>query len=103
MDRRYEILLPQRSNDGQPFPEELGVQTLLELEERFGAASSETQVVRGFWRHEGQRYRDELVRVFVDVQDTPEAREFFHQFKETLKARFQQLDIWMTSYPIEVH
>jgi len=81
----------------------LAVQTLLELEERFGAASSETQVVRGFWRHEGQRYRDELARVFVDVQDTPEAREFFRQFKETLKTRFNQLDIWMTSYPVEVH
>ena len=103
MVRRYEILLPLRSNAGQTFPEELAVQTLLELEERFGAASAETQVIRGMWRHEGVRYRDELVRVFVDIADSPEVREFFREFKETLKARFQQLDIWMTSYPVEVH
>jgi hypothetical protein len=29
-----------------------------------------------------------------DVEDTPEVRAFFAQFKERIKARFQQLDIW---------
>src|SRR5262245_39833859 len=99
--RRYEFLLPLRFNDGQPVPDALVAQSLLELEERFGAVSSETQVIRGFWRQEGQRFRDDLVRVFVDVPDGPEAREFFAAFKEQLKERFRQLDIWMTTYPIE--
>lgn len=103
MVQRYEILLPQRSNDGQSFPDELISQSLLDLEERFNAVSSETQIIRGFWRHEGLRFRDELIRVFVDIEDTPEVRAFFHEFKDTLKALFQQLDIWMTSYPVEVH
>jgi hypothetical protein len=40
--------------------------------------------------------------VFCDVSDTPENRQFFVEFKERLKARFQQLDIWMTTYPVEV-
>jgi hypothetical protein len=39
----------------------------------------------------------------VDVTDSPEVRDFFRAYKEVLKARFQQLDIWMTSYPVEVH
>ena len=43
--RRFEILLPQRFNDGRPVPEELIADTLLELEERFGAVSSETQTI----------------------------------------------------------
>jgi hypothetical protein len=64
--------------------------------------SSETQVIRGQWRHQGQSYRDELVRVFVDVADTGESREFFVTYKDQLKGRFRQLDIWMTTYLIEV-
>jgi hypothetical protein len=99
--RRYEILLPLRFNDGQAVPEEIVAETLLELEQHFGAVSSETQTIRGFWRHEGESYRDDLIRVFVDVADDPEHREFFSGLKERLKVQFRQIDIWMTTYPIE--
>ena len=99
--RRYELLLPLRFNDGQAVPNELIVETLLELESRFGAVSSETQIIRGLWQHEGQSYRDDLMRVFVDVPDLPENRQFFVAFKEKIKERFQQIDIWMTTHPIE--
>jgi hypothetical protein len=91
-----------RFNDGQPVPDDLLADTLLELRQQFGAVSSETQIIRGLWQHEGQSYRDDLVRVFVDAPDVPESRQFFLDLKERLKARFQQLDIWMTTYPIEV-
>ena len=47
--RRFEILLPLRFNDGRPVPGELVADTLLELENRFGAVSSETQTIQGFW------------------------------------------------------
>lgn len=100
--RRYEVLLPLRFNDGQPIPDELLGETLLELEEQFGAASCETQSIRGFWRHEGQSYRDESSRIYVDVPDLAENRQFFEQYKEKLKARFQQIDIWITAYPVDV-
>ncbi len=65
--RSYELLLPLRFNDGQPVPDSLIADTLVEVEQRFGSVSAETQVIRGQWRHQGQSYRDELVRVFVDV------------------------------------
>jgi hypothetical protein len=100
--RRYEILLPLRFNDGQPVPEALVGDTLFDLRSRFGAVSSETQTIRGTWQHEGQVYRDELVRVFVDVPDLPENHQFFVEFKEQLKSRFLQLDIWMTTYALEI-
>lgn len=100
--RRFEILLPLRFNDGSAVPDELIADALLELEDRFGAVSSETQTIRGRWRHEGQSYRDDLVRVFVDVADDPENREFFVEFKQRLKARFHQLDMWVSTYLIEV-
>lgn len=34
--------------------------------------------------------------------DLAEDRQFFLGFKERLKQRFHQLDIWMTSHPIDV-
>jgi hypothetical protein len=100
--RRYEILLPRRFNDQQPVPDELIADTLLDLRSRFGVVSSETQIIRGYWDHEGKSYPDELVRVFVDVADNPENRLYFQEFKEKLKSRFQQIDIWLTTYPIEL-
>ena len=100
--RRYEILLPSQFNDGRPIPSELIVETLLELEAKFDAVSCETQEIHGLWRLGGKRYKDVLARVFVDVQDTSENRQFFVAFKETLKVRFRQLDIWLTTYPIDV-
>ncbi len=102
MVRRFEVLLPLRFNDGTAVPDEAIADTLLELEQRFGAVSCETQTIRGQWRHAGQSYRDDLIRVFVDVADEPESRQFFVEYKERLKARFRQLDIWMTTYLIEV-
>jgi len=43
-----------------------------------------------------------LVKVFVDVPNTPDSLQFFRDFKDHVKARFQQIDIWMTTYPVEV-
>ena len=100
--RRFELLLPRKFNDGQDVPDELIAETLLELEARFSAVSVETQTIRGLWRHEEQLFRDELIRVIVDSVDVPESRQFFREFKERVKARFQQIDIWLTTYPIDV-
>jgi hypothetical protein len=101
LQRRYEVLLPLRFNDGQAVPDDLIAETLLELEQRFGAISSETQVIHGIWDNEGRTYRDELVRVFVDVADTDVNRRFFVRHKKVLKKRFQQLDTRMTTYRVE--
>jgi hypothetical protein len=96
------MLIPLRFNDGQPVPNELIADTLLELEHQFGAVSCESQQIQGRWRHQDHTYRDELVRVFVDVPDDSRHREFFTRYKESLKGRFQQIDNWMTTYPIDV-
>jgi hypothetical protein len=100
--RRFEILLPRRFNDGEPVPDELIADTLLELEARFGAVSCETQTIHGLWRHEDHVFRDDLVRAFVDAPDVPESRQFFLEFKERVKSTFDQIDIWVTTYPIDV-
>jgi hypothetical protein len=38
----------------------------------------------------------------VDVPDRPEHRVFFTEFKKTLKERFNQVDVWITSHPVDV-
>ncbi len=100
--RRFEVLLPLQFNDGQAVPQAHFTETLAELRQRFGDLSIETQATRGLTQYGSQHFRDDLIRVYVDVPDLPENREFFVTWKETLKARFQQLDIWLTTYPLEV-
>ena len=100
--RRYEILLPLRFNDGSKVPEDALGAVLIELDQRFGAVSWETQIIHGAWQTGGKRYRDDLMRVFVDVPDTAENKTFFLNYKKQVMEAFQQLDIWLTSYTIDV-
>jgi hypothetical protein len=100
--RRYEILLPLAYNDGRPMSGEAFEQTREELIARFGGLSLLPEPVRGYWVHEGTRYEDQSVRVVIDVDDTPENRQFFLDFKPTLLQRFEQIEIHLISYVIEV-
>jgi hypothetical protein len=100
--RRYEILLPLELNDGSPVPERLLWTTVEELEAHCHAVSWESQIVRGIWEHEGSVFRDNNTRLILDVEDTSENRHFFASFKESLKARFQQIEIYISSYLIDV-
>jgi hypothetical protein len=83
-------------------PDSLIGETLVELRKRFRAASFDPRPIQGHWGHEGQVYYDELVRIFIDTEDAAENRQFFVKFKERLKTRFQQLDIWISKHPIEL-
>lgn len=69
---------------------------------RFGAVSHLPATVRGTWVHEGQRYEEDLIRLFVDVPDTPANRKFFVRRKATLLERFEQLEIYIASYPVDI-
>lgn len=91
--RRYEILLPLKHNDGRPVSGELLEQTREDLVARFGALTFLPQAIVGSWTHESSRYEDELVRLIVDVEDTPENQQFFAEYKPTLLQRFEQIEI----------
>jgi hypothetical protein len=69
---RFEILLPLFYNDGRLIEREKFLQTDDEIVLRFGAASTDTVVVRGQWLYQSTRYQDQLIRVRVDVEDVPE-------------------------------
>jgi hypothetical protein len=96
------VLLPLRFNDGRDVPGEWIAEAVLEIVEHFGAASYETQKVEGHWRHSGILYRDDLIRIVVDVPDSPRNRQWMKQFKDRWKVRLEQLELWMVSYRIEI-
>jgi len=47
-------------------------------------------------------YRDNLVKVVVDVPDSDQNREWMRQFKDRWKSRLEQIELWMVSYHIEL-
>ena|SRR2546428_14161759 len=100
--RRFEILLPIRHNDGRPVEGELLEQTREELVAQFGAISIAPHTVLGVWLRKGQRFEDELRRFTVDVDDTAENNQFFVGFKAILLERFEQLEIYIASYPVDI-
>ena len=100
--RRYEILLPLTHNDGRPISTDRFQQTRDELIAQFGAVSMSAFAVIGAWVHEGTRYEDELRRFTVDVEDIPEKQHFMAAPKKTLLERFEQIEIYMVSFPVEI-
>ncbi len=74
---RYEILLPQRYNDGRPVERRKFRQTNLELVEKFSAVTTDITTAIGSWRYRGTVYEDVLVRLIVDVPGSHPADDFF--------------------------
>jgi hypothetical protein len=99
---RFEILLPLFYNDGRPVEQEKFLKTDDELVHLFGATSTDTIVVRGRWAYQSTLYQDQLIRVRLDVEDQPENWQTVRAVKETLKTRFDQVDIWITAQRIEI-
>jgi len=98
---RYEILLPLCYNDGRPVESVKFRRTTRELLENSSATTLDLLAAMGSWRYQGTLYQDLLLR-FVDVPASTPADDFFRSYKETLKARFEQIDIWISSHEIQV-
>ena len=58
--------------------------------------------VLGYWKYEGTSSEDRLQRVTIVAADTAENEVFMREYKETLKKRFEQIEIWMTVQRIDV-
>jgi hypothetical protein len=99
---RFEILLPLFYNDGRPIEAEKFLATDDDLVQSFGATSTDQVTVRGKWKYESATYSDQLIRVRVDVEESDENRGAMQALKETLKVRFEQIDIWITAHRIDL-
>ncbi len=100
--RRFEVLLPLKFNDGREVPPDWLAEAVLEVVDRFGAASYETQKLEGHWRHSGVLYRDDLVKIVVDVPDTAANRRWMRSYKSRWMAKLDQLELWLVSFRIEL-
>lgn len=100
--RQYEILLPRRFNDGGDVPLAWLGEAAKELVTQFGAASYETQKIKGQWRHGGVVYSDTLVKIVVVVPDTAENRRWMVSFRNRWKDRLKQIELWLVSHPVRV-
>jgi hypothetical protein len=100
--RRFEILLPLNYNDGRPIEREKFLVTHKELVREFGATTVDSTRASGTWMYRGTLYEDLLMRVTVDSSKPEGAKAFLGQYKEVLKARFSQLDIWITAHDIDL-
>ncbi len=99
---RFEILLPLFYNDGRPIEPEKFLATDDDLVQTFGATSTDQITVRGTWKYQSTVYSDQLIRARVEVEDSIENQNAMRLLKETLKARFEQLDIWITAHRIDI-
>jgi hypothetical protein len=100
--RRFEMLLPLTNNDGSPVDPGKLRKTQEELVARFGAVTRLPAAARGVWVHEGRRYEEDFIRLFVDVSDTRANRQYFLRLKATLLERFEQIEIYIASYPVDI-
>jgi uracil-DNA glycosylase len=73
-----------------------------ELVEKFGAATTDTTKIVGKWIYQNQLYEDKLIRIVIDTEPSDNIDEYFKQYKELLKERFKQIDIWITRHEIDV-
>jgi len=94
--------LPLKYNNGNLVEYEKIHLTKQELVAKFGAITMEPQSIRGLWTYEEKEYEDELIRLIVDVEDTKDTEGFFVSYKEVLKERFRQIEIWITAFPIRI-
>jgi hypothetical protein len=105
--RRYEILLPAEFNDGRLVADACPrclPDSLAEVAGTFGAFTFRPDVAIGSWTADDhRRYDDRLFLLSVDVEDTVEHRAWIAHFKAHLLERFEQLEIYVTSYPLDVH
>ncbi len=100
--KRLEILLPLNYNDGRLIEERKFVVTHRELLHKFGATTIDATKASGTWIYGGALYEDLLVRIIIDASEPEDAVAFMRQYKQTLKSRFEQLDIWITAHDVEV-
>lgn len=100
--RRYEILLPVHHNDGRAVNKLLLDQTREDLVSHFAGLTLVPHTLLGIWVHDDMRYEEQMRRLVVDVDELSDHEDFLAQFKRVLLERFEQVEIYIASYPIDI-
>lgn len=73
-----------------------------ELLEKFGGLTTDSVEISGTWKYGSAFLYDRLVRLTLDSQNPDEDLVFFRAYKEILKSRFEQIDIWITAHDVDL-
>ena len=106
--KRVSILIPTHYNaDDSGNREEINGDeytiTYQELTRQFGGCTHDPAVKKGGWiDDDGKEHYDENTTFYSDYFDTEQNRQFLKKYKEILKIRFKQKEIYMTINDIEI-
>jgi hypothetical protein len=88
-------------NDGGEIERLKFDQTAEELSDRFGGITQDTVRIAGTWHYGNTPFSDSLIRIHIDTKDKG-ATDFMKRYKDSLKQRFRQIDIWITAQELEI-
>ena len=95
-----QLLLPVRTEDGQPFPREQYDRLALALTERFGGVTAFTRApAAGMWEEpSGDKVRDDVVvyEVMADALD----EQWWADMRRRLEEQFQQQELVIRAHEI---
>lgn len=94
---KVEFLLPLKDNKGNEIDVDKYDITYQELEDRFYGYTVDNSPLLGDWKDvdTGLVYIDDNFGVWVLCDDTKEIKDFWINYKEKLKERFEQIEILM--------
>lgn len=100
-DPLYQLYLPLTYNDGRPIEKQKFHLTRQELTTRFGGLTSTPPgfPLQGWWHSTQGIVMDDIVIWTILTQDDED--QFFLNYKETLRQRFAQEEIFLVKIPGE--
>ena len=98
---RIEVLLPLFDNDGKPIEESKFLETSKELAAKFRGCTALTPA-EGLWMNKDSVTSEDVNSGFYVVAPYIEdSINYFESYKDTLKYRFRQEEIFVTYYPVK--
>jgi hypothetical protein len=97
--------LPLQYNNGEWIEDEKFEQTRSELFQRFGGLTYIMREfpLRGIWGQDNRVYQDFIITyTVIDFSPSEETTQFFVEYKEILKSRFEQKEILITVQDIGI-
>lgn len=103
---RFDIYLPLKDNDGLPVEPEKFQQTRRELVDQFGGLTWIANVgvprITDFWKGKNRDYQEQNDLFIVYTDRNEKHKRFFKKYKEKLKNRFQQEEIFIAVEETEI-
>ncbi len=96
MKYRFELLLPLADNEGVYFLAEYFEVVMLDLRQQFGGFRFQPlSPYEDEWEEGAQAFRDRLLLFTTDAPRTDESLTWFVHYKEQLKGKFRQVEIYL--------